>query len=100
MRVVRKCRTSSPWRAVGVDDDDARASAVGFSSFIISARVVFFFFRHAAPILEKTCPCLSASVRRSADIIIRRRSSFFVFRRRERGSVTQKFGTIAIHENQ
>ena len=40
----------------------ARASAVGFSS--CSARLVFFFFRFAAPLLENT----SASVRRSADV--------------------------------
>ena len=72
----------------------ARASAVGFSSF--SARLVFFFFRFAAPLLENT----SASVRRSADV----RRCFLtsklaiVFRRRERGSVTQKFGTVAVRE--
>lgn len=72
----------------------ARASAVGFSSF--SARLVFFFLSFRSAASRTRVGFGSPFGGRSAVLVTSKLA--IVFRRRERGSVTQKFGTIAVRE--
>jgi len=74
----------------------ARASAIGFSSF--SARLVFFFLSFRSAASRKYVGFGSPFGGRSAVLLTSKLAIVFRRRERERGSVTQKFGTIAVRE--